>query len=131
MKKKKILLVDDLKEFACLIRVFLSKDYEVRIANDGLQALRILEGGFRPDAIVTDLIMPHLDGCQLIYRLNSNCTYNTIPVIVLTSVEIDRASELLKFVRFTSIVGKPFTSGELSKELIPLLKEVTYGYVIN
>ena len=125
MEKKKILLVDDLKEFTGLIKVFLSKDFEIRIANDGLDALNILNDGFRPDTIITDLIMPKLDGYQLIEKLNSEDDLKDIPVIVLTGIDRNNAEKKLQSVNFLGIVGKPFVSDDLSRELIPLLKQAT------
>jgi two-component system chemotaxis response regulator CheY len=126
MKKKKILLVDDLKEFVGLIRVFLSREFEVITANDGYDALQLLHDGYQPDAIVTDLIMPRLDGYQLISRLKGDATYQNIPVIVLSGVDKNKASEQLPFQSLSGYIGKPFISRDLFKELVPLLKQVTY-----
>jgi len=126
MKKKKILLVDDLKEFAGLIRVFLSREFEVTTANDGYDALQLLNKGYQPDAIVTDLLMPRLDGYQLISRLKGDTTYQNIPVIVLSGVDKNKASEHLPAQGLSGYIGKPFISRDLFKELVPLLKQVTY-----
>lgn len=127
-KKKKILLVDDLKEFTGLIKVFLAREFEIRITDDGLHALSILNDGFRPDTIITDLIMPKLDGYQLIEKLNSEDDLKDIPVIVLTGLDRNNAEKKLQSVNFLGIVGKPFVSDDLSRELIPLLKQATSTY---
>lgn len=125
-KKKKILIVDDLKEFAGLIRVFLSKEFEVVAAYDGSDALRKLDGGFKPDAIITDLIMPGLDGYRLISILKEDNRYQKIPVIVLTGVDKSIANLQLNAEKVSGFVGKHFISSHLFNELIPLLRNVTY-----
>lgn len=126
MQKKKILLVDDLKEFAGLIRVFLSREFEVTTANDGLDALHLLHKGYQPDAIVTDLMMPRLDGYQFIHELKEDTTYQNIPIIVLSGVDKNKAAERLPTEGLSGYIGKPFISRDLFKELVPLLKQVTY-----
>lgn len=124
--KKKILIVDDLKEFTGLIRVFLSGEFDVITAYDGLHALNILRDGYKPDAIITDLIMPRLDGYQLIEQLKSEPKFSKIPVIVLTAVDKGSAKKSLKEESVSGLVCKPFVSCELNKELVPLLKQVTH-----
>lgn len=79
-----ILVVDDDPRICDLLEAFLSDEgYEIRRAADGLDALAKVENG-APDLIVTDLMMPRLDGAGLVERLRQS-GYQ-IPVIVISAV---------------------------------------------
>jgi len=62
--KKKVLLVDDKNEFRKLVKIYLAKKFEVETAENGLQALVMLQNGYLPDLIVSDLMMPEIDGLE-------------------------------------------------------------------
>jgi len=89
MKKqltKKILIVDDEKETckfisSCFIRHKNCKVYE---AYDGVQAFDTIKK-IRPDLIILDVIMPLMDGFQLLQKLKDDPRYSQIPVIILTA----------------------------------------------
>jgi DNA-binding response OmpR family regulator len=81
MAVKKILFVEDSKVIQQTFRLFLIKNgYEVSIANNGMHGLSLFENEDF-DLVITDLIMPIMDGFELSMLLKSN--FN-IPVIVLT-----------------------------------------------
>lgn len=116
--KKRILLVDDIKEFRSLLKVILSGTYDVITAEDGEKALRMIDAGCDPDVIVTDLIMPGMDGYQLITKMKSRSARKKIPIIVLSHV--DAPSEKQKLIREQGVYGymnKPFTANELTEGL--------------
>ena len=127
--RKKILLVDDIKEFRALLKVLLSGSYDVVTAEDGEKALDMIEGGFNPDVIVTDLIMPGMDGYQLISNIRNKKCWSKIPIIVLSNV--DKPAERQKLTRSKTIntfLHKPFNTHELNaglkKSLDSLLENV-------
>lgn len=128
MMKKKVLLVDDIKEFRALLKLFLSSKYEVITAQDGLDALAMLESGLNPDAIVTDLVMPRLDGYQLISRLKNNGLYQNIPVIVLSNVDKAKERISLKSSGVCGYIIKPFNPHELKEGLERLLSAAMFCY---
>ncbi len=122
-KKKKLLLVDDLREFLMMVKHILSQDYEVITAEDGQQAMELLEQGLEPDLIVTDLMMPHMDGYQLIAKIQAmDNGRNRIPVVVLSNV--DRASERKRLLDqgACGYILKPFHPDELKENLRESLK---------
>ena len=121
--KKKLLLIDDIKEFRALLKIFLSSKYEVVTAEDGLEALSILENGYTPDAIVTDLMMPRLDGYQLISRLKSGDSHNRVPIIVLSNVDKRKEREELLSKGVCGYIIKPFNPHELQEGLDRKLSE--------
>ncbi len=119
--KKKILLIDDIKEFCALVKIFLSSHYEVITARDGLEALSLLENGLVPDVIVTDLMMPRLDGYQLISRLKNNEPFKKIPVIVLSNVDKKQDKDELTRKGIYGYLNKPFSPDELKDNLSQML----------
>ncbi|MDH3943922.1 MAG: response regulator [Anaerolineae bacterium] len=83
--EKTILIVEDLDQIRDLLEVTLRfEGYEVLSAGDGLEAIDTLEKG-HPDLIITDLLMPNLDGYGLIFRLRSNPDTHSIPIMVLSA----------------------------------------------
>ncbi len=111
--KAKILLVDDKNEFRTLLKVMLEKDFEIRDAFNGANALEVLNDGFEPDLIVTDLMMPDVDGKSFVTQLKSSGLYKDIPVIVLSS--IDKSMEKIELLKLGAedYLIKPFNPSEL------------------
>ncbi len=111
--KTKILLVDDKNEFRTLLKVMLEKEFEIRDAFNGANALEVLNDGFEPDLIVTDLMMPDVDGKSFVTQLKSSGLYKDIPVIVLSS--IDKSMEKIELLKLGAddYLIKPFNPSEL------------------
>lgn len=103
--KKIILLVDDTPDIVENIREFLlMEDYRVITALNGVAALAHLERE-RPDLIITDLVMPEMDGFELIQKLRSNDQYKEIPILVFSAKPV--ASEKLDELGADKFVLKP------------------------
>jgi DNA-binding response OmpR family regulator len=88
MKKrlqKKVLIVDDEVETCKFISAYFSrhKDCKVYEAYDGAQAFDAIQK-IMPDLIILDVIMPAMDGFQLLQKLKEDPRYSQIPVIILT-----------------------------------------------
>lgn len=115
--KKKILLVDDIKEFRTLVKIILSGNYDVITASDGEDALKKIEGGLSPDVIVTDLMMPRVDGFQLISKIKSGESMNKVPVIVLSNVDKPDDMKKLQEQGISGYIIKPFNTEELREGL--------------
>ena len=83
----RILVIDDDESILQLLQMHLSAaGYEVQVAADAIIAgYMVLRG--RPDLIITDVNMPHMDGFEFIEALKADKTIPDIPVIFLTSVE--------------------------------------------
>ncbi len=82
---KKILAVDDEKHIVRLVQVNLERQgYEVVTANDGREALEKVESE-HPDLVVLDVMMPYMDGFEVLQNLRRNSSTRDIPVIMLTA----------------------------------------------
>ncbi len=81
-----ILIVEDSPTQAARLKYILEKEqFSVTWARHGQEALALLEH-FQPDLIISDIIMPHLNGFELCQRLKSDPRWQKIPVILLTSL---------------------------------------------
>ena len=95
---KKILVIEDESALQKMIEDVLSKDcYKIIPALNGKIGLELAEKE-KPDLILLDLIMPQINGFEVLEGLKKNVTTKNIPVIVLTNLEsmqdINRAIEL-------------------------------------
>lgn len=78
----KVLIVEDEESMRILMEVKLKKDYEIFTANNGKEALKILEN-VKIDLMLVDVMMPEMNGYELIRTLRAN--KNEIPAIMITA----------------------------------------------
>lgn len=109
----KILVVEDDVDLLHMIRTMLASVGEVTPAKDGLEALDLLKSGFRPDVIVTDLMMPRMDGLTLAKTLKDDPDNGGIPLVMLTakSGPMDMITGINAGARH--YVTKPFRAADL------------------
>lgn len=82
--KPRILVVDDDRDTRFLFRlIFESADYEVDEAPNGVAALAVVKED-RPDLLVTDILMPLMDGLALIARLRSEAQTAALPIVAVS-----------------------------------------------
>ncbi|MCF7855704.1 MAG: response regulator [Candidatus Pacebacteria bacterium] len=80
-----ILLIDDEPDFTEMMQMRLeSRNYEVDVAHDGMTGLKKAAEG-RPDIILLDIMMPEMDGFEVLRRLRQNQATKRTPVIMLTA----------------------------------------------
>ncbi len=83
--KNMILLVEDNPDFLQYLDFLLNEYYYITVASNGREALEILKTGMSPDLIITDWMMPEMDGMQMVRELRSDQRLAAIPVIFLTA----------------------------------------------
>lgn len=82
---KKLLVVEDEKIIRDNIKEYFElNDFVVKSASNGLEALSILEN-FKPDIIISDMMMPDMDGMKLLEKVRENKSTNLIPFLMLTA----------------------------------------------
>ena len=82
-----ILIVDDVPENLSVLGELLQPTYRVRAANSGARALQIANSPPPPDLIMLDVMMPGMDGYQVLRELRDNATTRDIPVIFVTAMD--------------------------------------------
>ena len=80
-----ILVVDDTPDNLALMSSLLKDEYKVKVANGGEKALRIAQVDIPPDLILLDIMMPGMDGYQVLEQLKGDPRTRDIPVIFLTA----------------------------------------------
>ncbi len=112
-KKSRILIVDDTpKNIQILATILRNEGYQLNIAQNGLQALAIVEE-IIPDLILLDVMMPEIDGFETCKRLKAINKIKNIPIIFLTAkVEVDDIVNGLKL-GAVDYINKPFKQVEL------------------
>jgi len=98
-EKKKILLVDDDKLLHDMYAMKFQKNgFEVKTASGGLEAIQIIKDGYIPDVLVTDLMMPTMDGFEILEVIKNEHLAPDITAVVLTnkglSEDINKAKEI-------------------------------------
>jgi DNA-binding response OmpR family regulator len=112
----KIIMADDDRIVRRIVVAKLSGlGYEVREAEDGQEALDLLEGGEVPDLLITDSLMPRMNGLELVrsIRNSSDGDLSTLPVIMLTSRQSERDVIEGLETGLDDYVTKPFSPDEL------------------
>ena len=83
-QKAVVLVVEDNEMMRNLIRDSLIKDYDILTAGDGEEALSIVRSS-RVDLVVSDIMMPKMDGCELCNAIKEDISLSHIPVLLLTA----------------------------------------------
>lgn len=112
-----ILAVDDNSTIRDLIHLCLTPaGFDVHLANDGLDAIAALQTVV-PDAILTDIHMPRMDGFGLIDALRAQEAYRMTPILVLTSEDAAEVKQRARFAGATGWIVKPFEPRQLVRAL--------------
>lgn len=115
-----VLLVDDSADFRTFLTDILSEQYRVITAVDGIDAMKLI-GRQKPDLILSDVMMPRMDGIELCKRVKALPEMNGIPFVMLTA----RLTEEQKMEGLSSgadeYITKPFNVDMLNLRLANLL----------
>jgi two-component system alkaline phosphatase synthesis response regulator PhoP/two-component system response regulator VicR len=122
--QKHVLAVDDENNIRRLIEVnLLRAGYRVTSAADGEEALQKIRED-RPDLIVSDVMMPKVDGFELLRRLKADPETMDIPVLMLTAKAQDRDIFAGWSGGVHGYLSKPFNPGELLTWVAKTLESV-------
>jgi DNA-binding response OmpR family regulator/two-component sensor histidine kinase len=114
---KKIFLVEDEKQLVVNISLLLrSEGYDVMSANDGLEAMHKLNE-FTPDLIISDIMMPYLNGYELFQRIKQNPKINYIPFLFLTAKSDITSIRQGMNLGADDYIIKPFSSDDLLRAI--------------
>lgn len=120
--KPMVLIVDDNIDMRTMLHVELKSDYKIIEAVDGISAMEKVHSK-SPDLIITDVMMPNMDGIELCKNLKSDIESSHIPIIILTAksemedriVGIDLGAE--------AYITKPFNMSLLRSQIKSLLEQ--------
>lgn len=109
---KAVLIVEDHRELRTYLQSILNNDFRVFLAANGANALDLLQAE-KIDLIITDLMMPYMDGFELVDHLKNDKELKKIPVMVV-SARTDKKEKLdLISKGAEDVISKPFDKEEL------------------
>jgi DNA-binding response OmpR family regulator len=119
MDPKEILLVEDEPDIAdLLVHVLEDAGYHVRHAPDGQEAIALL-GRFSVDLVVSDALMPRMDGLEMLARMRRSSALREIPVLIVSALDEEdlrcRSSSVFSYLQ------KPFKVRQLLDQVRALM----------
>ncbi|TKG97118.1 hybrid sensor histidine kinase/response regulator [Puteibacter caeruleilacunae] len=121
-RKKTILIVEDNRDLRDYVARILQSKYVTLEATNGKQAIELLESS-SCDLVVSDVMMPHMDGFQLCDAIKSNVAISHIPVVLLTALSSDNNKMMGLDKGADAYISKPFEDVYLLKQIENLLKQ--------
>lgn len=121
-----LLIVDDNKEFCQLLAEFFDENDDFNVVGmlyDGEQALEYLENNEKPDVLILDLIMPHLDGIGVLEELNSKELIDEMKIVALTAMGHDKIMKTVLELGVHYYIMKPFDLDKLMQRIKQLVEE--------
>ena len=119
---KNILIVEDHPEVREYIKGLVDDKFNVLEAENGLKALGILDKG-QVDLVITDLMMPWMDGFELLKKMQEHETFSKIPVLVVSARNTDDDRFKVLSSGVNDILHKPFNRAELFLRINNLLSK--------
>jgi CheY-like chemotaxis protein len=114
MNKKKILVVDDEEAFTRGVKANLKSIYDVRVENHGKNVCNAVKE-FHPDLILLDVMMPDMDGCQVVQALKECPSCQNIPIVFITAlVAKSRSAKNKTMVNDYPALAKPVSLTDLT-----------------
>lgn len=93
LKKEHLLLVEDNDDFRSYLQSVLSQEYKVTIAREGTEALELLQDK-NVDLVISDVMMPKMNGLEFVNTLRKQEKYQKLPVIFLSAKDLDTDKEI-------------------------------------
>ena len=108
IKPQTVLIVDDEPANISLLNEVLKTDYRIMVAKDGKRALLVAQSNPPPDLILLDIVMPELDGYEVLKRLKADEDTKKIPIIFVTSKNKDEDETKGLEMGAVDYIHKPF-----------------------
>ena len=123
MRKKKILVVDDDKQIQDTLTGLLEADYECVLVDNGAVGLTYLEQNpGEVDLIISELIMPVMDGFEMLDCVRNHSKNKNIPVLIITSLELKEDINRAFEIGVDDVVTKPFHPDIVKKRVNNMLE---------
>jgi len=127
MNIKKILVIDDEVDFGKIIKMnleLIDDTFEVHLATNGKDGLK-RAASVKPDVIILDILMPHMNGFQVLEKLKNDMNTTSIPVIMLTAKDDDESKEKAFELYNELFITKPIDTPDLKAKIDSVLNRGT------
>lgn len=124
MSKKNILIVDDFQISNEIVAQSLRQEgYNIITARKASEALEYFQN-LKIDLIITDYVMPEINGVEFIEQVRNSENNNHVPIIMLTSMQSDKVRKKALEKGLTAWIQKPYNAELVIKKIKQLLKEI-------
>lgn len=121
-KRRMVLVVDDNEDMRTFLSNILGNEYRIKTAEDGVEALKAVEQEI-PDVVITDLMMPNMDGLELTKQLKGNADLTHVPVVLLSAKSAIESRLQAMQEGADDYVTKPFEPEYLRARVKNLIKQ--------
>ncbi|MDC0230717.1 response regulator [Aureispira] len=120
--KKLMLIIEDNNFMKVLLGNLFSLNYNIHTVSNGYEALDWLYNGNMPNVIISDIVMPEMDGFEFLENIRGSTFFNNIPLVMLSGV--DKSDDRIKCLQLgaNDYIIKPFNPEELTIRIHNLLK---------
>jgi DNA-binding response OmpR family regulator len=120
----RILIVEDDADLANLTTHWLERaGYSVQHAGDGAAALKMLSGDPLPTLVLLDLMLPKIDGFEVLRRIRASGRTKTLPVVVVTSFSRDKDATRAREIGANDYIVKPLMELDFLKRIEHIVKD--------
>jgi DNA-binding response OmpR family regulator len=119
----RVLIVEDDPDVVALVRRWLERDgHQVEHAADGAAAVQALKGGALPQLVLLDVMLPKMDGFEVLRQIRAEPLTNKLPVVMVTSFSRDRDAARGRELGANDYVVKPLMEVDFMKRVASLLR---------
>ena len=122
-EQEMVLVVDDTPDNLQLISELLMDRYRVKVANNGAKALRVAQASPAPDLILLDIMMPEMDGYNLVREIRRSVDIAATYVLLHTSLDSTMNTEKARSVGANAVLTK-FSSVDLTQALLDAFRQM-------
>jgi len=115
MHKRRVLIIDDEENFCKLVKKNIEQtgEFEMHIATNGQDGIRLAKE-IKPDLILIDMVMPKMDGADVVSLIRDDDSIKDTPIVFLTAIaKEEESSSQASFTKGYSLLAKTVTVGEL------------------
>lgn len=122
--RPQLMILDDSEFMRRFLARFFGEKLNLTLVGDGVEALQKLQAGYRPDIVLADVNMPHLNGFEFLEHMQASPMYASIPVIIFSAN--DDSNDRIKSLRLGAVdyIVKPFNPVELELRIKAQLQRV-------
>ena len=115
--KPRVLVAEDVRAISMRItHVLQSRGYQVEVATNGEECL-VLIAAHKPDLVILDLMMPRLNGMEVLKRLRASESTKDLPVIICTAKDFSTEMKQVKELGIADVIIKPFDHDTLAEKV--------------
>ena len=122
METKILLVVDDSSIITNFVNRIFKDEFNVLIANDGIEAIELIRNNFDKEFIgmLLDLNMPRFNGFEVLETFNKNNLFKKIPVCILTGDDTKDSLDKLFNYPIVDVLNKPFSENDIKTTISKL-----------